>query len=90
MLFFFLNFQPGSAISAGTGSQASSGSRRAKTRQYYKVANTSQVSKMLAWFDHFLKLKDNTIFKNQGRKNNHMFSKDVGSYSLHHCGEAFI
>lgn len=38
---------PGSAISAGTGSQTSVGSRRAKTRQYYKVANTSQVDESL-------------------------------------------
>jgi len=39
---------PGSAISAGTGSHTgSSASRRAKTRQYYKVANTSQVDESL-------------------------------------------
>lgn len=38
---------PGSAISAGTGSQISSGSRRARTRQYHVVAHTSQVDESL-------------------------------------------
>ncbi|KAK2186709.1 hypothetical protein NP493_193g02032 [Ridgeia piscesae] len=38
--------QPGSAVSFG-GSQTSSGSRRARTRQYHTVATTSQVDESL-------------------------------------------
>lgn len=43
---------PGSAVSAGSGSQLSSGSRRAKTRHYYKVAATSQVDESLFGASH--------------------------------------
>lgn len=40
--------QPGSAISAASGSHvSSSGSRRAKNRQYYKIANHSHVDETL-------------------------------------------
>jgi len=38
---------PGSAISASAGSQTSSSSRRARTRQYHVVAHTSQVDESL-------------------------------------------
>jgi len=43
---------PGSAISMSAGSQASSSSRRARTRQYHVVAHTSQVDESLFGTPH--------------------------------------
>jgi len=49
---------PGSAISASAGSVTSSGSRRARTRQYHVVAHTSQVDESLFGTPHKDKLKN--------------------------------
>jgi len=49
---------PGSAISASAGSQASSSSRRARTRQYHVVAHTSQVDESLFGTPHKDKVRN--------------------------------
>ena len=57
--------QPGSSISYG-GSQASSGSRKAKNRQYHTVAHTSQI--------------DESLFGNNNNNNNNNKGDAVSIY----------
>ena len=52
MLYVLYIYQPGSAISAGSGSITSSGSRRAKTKHYRAVAANSQVDESLFGTPH--------------------------------------
>ena len=59
-------FQPGSAISAGSGSITSSGSRRAKTKHYRAVAARSQVDESLFGTPHKDQHRNEKLAREQG------------------------